>query len=391
MMSVATPKRENQQQTVAVKVVDVDVHPYPSAATAHLIAEHTPEPYRSRWYAGQAAAAGSAIGGGPIYDPPEFQDARAMRADARPPSGGFPCSEPDFATEQLLKGAHVDIGILEPQLRGEIVPEEELAKCVGANGWLAQSWLEGDANRHGRWRGSICTTLHEPVGSARELERWADHPMMCQALITPEVKFGFGDPRCDAFYDAASRLGITVAVHVARGPDDRVPIGPVGPNSWYVDFFTAGVPLVYAAHITSLVFDGAFERFPDLRFTFTEGAFTWVLPLMWRLDAIWEARKAHLPDVKRKPSEYIREHIRFATQPVEDPEDRDDVVSYLEAMRAEELLMFSTDYPHWSYDDPAWAIQRMPKPARDRIMFARTRSTGWSCRSTVPAIEGVDA
>jgi predicted TIM-barrel fold metal-dependent hydrolase len=283
----------------------------------------------------------------------------------------------------------VDIGILEPQLRGEIAAEEELAKCIATNGWLADAWLAGPSNAHGRWRGSICTTLHEPVGSARELERWADHPMMVQALITPEVRFGLGDPRCDPFYEAAARLGMPVAVHVARGPDDRVPIGPVGSNSWYVDFFTAAVPLVYATHITSLIFDGAFTRFPDLRFTFTEGAFTWALPLMWRLDAVWEARKAYLPEVRRRPSAYIRDHIRFATQPVEDPEDRDDLIGYLETMRAEELLMFSTDYPHWSYDDPGWAIQRLPRAARDRIMFQN--AVEWlGLPGTVSALGGPD-
>jgi predicted TIM-barrel fold metal-dependent hydrolase len=30
--------------------------------------------------------------------------------------------------------------------------------------------------------------------------------------------------------------------------------------------------------------------------------------------------------------------------------------------------MFSTDYPHWSYDAPEWAIRRFPADQRERIM-----------------------
>ena len=31
-------------------------------------------------------------------------------------------------------------------------------------------------------------------------------------------------------------------------------------------------------------------------------------------------------------------------------------------------IMFSTDYPHWSYDAPDWAIRRFPADQRERIM-----------------------
>jgi predicted TIM-barrel fold metal-dependent hydrolase len=370
---------------VAVKVVDCDVHPYPSPTNSYLIAESTPEPWRSRFF---AAGHRYKHGGSIIFDPPSYASSQSKREDSRPPNGGFPCSDPDFALKQLICDAGVDIAILEPMVRQEIVPEAELARCIGYNGWLADAWL-GEANRHGRWRGSICVTLNDPEGSAREIERWAGHPGMVQALITPEVRFGFGDPRCDPLYAAATRHGLPVAAHVGRGPDDRLPLTPVGPGSWYLDVFTMQ-PMLYAAHVTSLVFDGAFERHPDLKVMLVEGGFSWVLPLMWRLDAYWRARRNDLPLVRRPPSEYVREHVRFTTQPMEDPEDRGELSRYLEWMDTDSLLLFSTDYPHWSYDDPAWALQRIPKQRRDRVMFQNAIEL-LHLPSTVPAVEARSA
>ena len=48
----------------------------------------------------------------------------------------------------------------------------------------------------------------------------------------------------------------------------------------------------------SLVFDCAFDRHPDLRVVFVEGGFTWAMPVMSRMDRIWEHRKADLPHVR---------------------------------------------------------------------------------------------
>jgi predicted TIM-barrel fold metal-dependent hydrolase len=188
----------------------------------------------------------------------------------------------------------------------------------------------------------------------------------------------------DPIYEAASRHHLPISTHLmGLGPYELTPIFPVGnPPHWHD--FMAGWPLLFTTHLMSLVFDGTFEKFPDLHIVFVEGAFSWALPTIWRMDKIWEERKADLPLVRKRPSDYVREHIRFTTQPLEDPEQPGEYVKYLEWMDAGELLLFSTDYPHWSYDDPTWAIKQFPKAARDRIMRTNAIET-YGLPTTVPA------
>jgi uncharacterized protein len=119
---------------------------------------------------------------------------------------------------------------------------------------------------------------------------------------------------------------------------------------------------------------------------FVEGGFTWAMPVMWRMDRIWEQRKSDLPHVRRKPSEYVREHVRFTTQPLEDV-NVEMYREYLEMMDLGDCLMFSTDYPHWSYDAPAWAIRRFPADQRERIMRGNATAL-YGLPSTVKALPG---
>jgi hypothetical protein len=59
-----------------------------------------------------------------------------------------------------------------------------------------------------------------------------------------------------------------------------------------------------------------------------------------------------VPHVKRPPSEYIRDHIYWTTQPMEDPERRDHLFDVIDWVGWDKLL-FATDYPHWDFDDPS--------------------------------------
>ena len=53
--------------------------------------------------------------------------------------------------------------------------------------------------------------------------------------------------------------------------------------------------------LTSLVCEGVFERFPELRIVLIEGGIAWLAPLMWRLDRACELLRAEAPQLTRCP------------------------------------------------------------------------------------------
>ena len=78
-----------------------------------------------------------------------------------------------------------------------------------------------------------------------------------------------------------------------------------------------------------------------------------------------------MPWLDRRPSEILREHIRFTTQPLELIDGNDELLfAMLEAVGAPDILCFASDYPHWDSDDPNQMIRRFPTGWRETIMSA---------------------
>ena len=144
-------------------------------------------------------------------------------------------------------------------------------------------------------------------------------------------------------------------------------------------------PITYGSHLVSLVFGGVFERFPGLKWAFVEGGFCWVGPLLWRMDRYWSECRAELPWLTRAPSEVVREHVRFTSQPLEEPQGRDQLAAALEWADAAHLLMFSSDYPHWDFDDPAFVERHVPKALHDAV-FRTNALEFYGLPATRPAV-----
>jgi predicted TIM-barrel fold metal-dependent hydrolase len=338
-----------------VRVVDCDVHP---TFTIDELPDYIAEPWRSQYYSRNLDAEIVPL----VLVPP----AQLSRTDATTPEGEGPGVNPDFVSAQLLQHEQIDFAMLfSLGPRAKANPRHEQAICAANNAWLADTWLSRD-NRHGRYRAAIRVCPQDPEGAARQIETWAEHPYFVQVGIAPETPAPLGQPQYHPLYEAAERNNIPVTIHVTRVPGMRL-LTPVGFPAYHLEHYSQ-YSIYYMCHLVSLVFEGVFEKFPKLRVALIEGGFTWLPGLMNRMDQQWEALRSELPMVKRRPSEYIYDHVRLSTQPVEEPEEPGHLAALMQNMDAEKLLMFATDYPHYDFDSPRWVGPRLPREARDRIM-----------------------
>lgn len=349
------------KQRVLVRVIDTDVHPAPRER-AELI-DYLPERWRHQNAFNQVF---NAVGS-PIYEAPN----KAQRLDAYPPGGGAPCSDPEFTERQLFDEAKVDLAILFPlTVRPMVNPEHEAAACAATNEWLADTWLS-KFNKHERYYGTLRVTIGDPALAVAEIEKWAGHPRFIQVMINPYTNIPLGQRCYDPIYATAQKYDLPLAIHVNRSPGMRL-LTPVGFASYFFEHHSL-YPLMYAAHLTSMVMEGVFERFPRLKLVLIEGGTSWIIPLVWRLDQAWRALRSEVPWVKRPPSQIIREHVMFSSQPIDEPRLPREFHVMLELMDAENTLMFATDYPHWDFDDPYQTFGKLPESVQKKILCENAR------------------
>jgi predicted TIM-barrel fold metal-dependent hydrolase len=291
----------------------------------------------------------------------------AMRRDSFPEGGAVPGSDPDLIARQLLDGCGVDRAVL---LGGNVLglgalPDADAAATVASayNEWLGEEWLQRDR----RFRGTLAVAPQDPGQAVAEIDRVGDRPGIV-AVLLPLMGKLMGDRHYYPIYSAAERHGLPITVHPnsVDGIFQQATTMAGGIPTYYVEWHTA-LSEIFQANVISLACHGVFEQFPGLKVVVTEGGFAWLPDVMWRLDQDWEALRDEVPWVKQRPSEYILEHVRFTTQPFPEPSNVRQVRAVLEIVQAERTLLFSSDYPHWDFDNPQRCLHAMPEDMRARV------------------------
>ena len=167
--------------------------------------------------------------------------------------------------------------------------------------------------------------LPDMKGAVRELRRCVED------LGIRAVKLTGGYANCDLdeepmwpLYELAEEYDIPILVHpAARAFEEQYAHpGLIGGDRFKPMRFLAtqiGFPMTYMHAITRLVFSGAVDRFPKLKFAFFEGGCGWVPFLQTQLDMEFNHRSYAAYsnefgiDLERKPSEYFDRFYVAAT------------------------------------------------------------------------------
>jgi predicted TIM-barrel fold metal-dependent hydrolase len=369
-MTVDVLNRPTTQASGAAKVgiADCDVHPRPAGAGIGGVSKAL-YPYLSKRWQEHVETFGVLYRQpwekGPVY--PKGQP-QACRRDAWPP-GGQPGSDLGFMQKQHLDPNNVVLGILNPLTSGQGAQNPDLSAAIthATNEWQIAEWTSRDS----RLRGSVVIPYEDPAASVKEIELRAGDKNFAQVLFLSRTGEPLGSRKYWPIYEAAAAAGLPVGVH-AFGYGGW-PITGSGWGSYYLEEMV-GHAQAQQALLISMIFEGVFERIPNLKVVLIEAGLAWGASLAWRMDAQWRKLKAETPYLKMAPSEYIRRNVWFTTQPIEEPEPREHLAEAIEWLGWDRVL-FATDYPHWDFDDPSHALPlRLTEQQRRAVFLENARA-----------------
>lgn len=298
---------------------------------------------------------------------PPLARATSNRIDAIPPNGGEPGSDPIFMQKELLDRYHIKYAVLSSIQAGKLVAipntNEALALATAFNDYFLNEFLTVDP----RYKLAMCVAVHDPLEAAKEIRRLG-HEKGVVAVFMPLMNILMGNRFYNPIYEVAEELGLPILIH---------PTGTEGGFSTSVSF-AGGVPSSYIerhtdfpqiaiANLNSMIFEGVFNRFPNLKVVLAEFGFSWLAHLMWRMDQNWRQFRKEVPWVQEEPSKYVLKNVKLTSQPIEEPEKNKYLLQVLDMIHAEKTLMFSTDYPHWDNDFPDQTFRTVPDELKQRI------------------------
>jgi len=225
---------------------------------------------------------------------------------------------------------------------------EDLGAAIarGVNDWIAKEWLDRDP----RLRASIVVPQQNVEMAVDEIERVAKDKRFVQVLLLVSGDTALGRRHNWPIYQAALRHGLTIGIHA--GSMYRHATTSVGWASSFTEEYVNHAT-AFQSQLMSLVTEGVFAKYPELTVVLMESGVSWLPAFMWRLTKFWKGLRSEIPWVSDPPTSIIRDRVKLTLQPFDGPTDDGGVARLMDHIGSDEMLLFSTDYPHWQFEGEA--------------------------------------
>ena len=271
---------------------------------------------------------------------------------------------------QVLDRWGANFAILNCLYGVQLVFNEDMAAAFAraVNRWIAKEWLDRDP----RLRASIVVPLQNVEYAVDEIERCAPDRRFVQILVLAMGEAPLGRRQFWPIYAAAERHGLPIGIHA--GSAYRHPVTSLGWPTWYVEDY-ASQAQGFQSQVASLICEGVFAKYPRLKVVLIESGVTWVPGFLWRFSKFWRGLRSEIPWVDRSPAEIFRDHFRMTIQPLDAPDSADVIARAIDHLRSDEVLLYSTDYPHWQFDGDEVLPPGLPERLRRKIMVDNPLAT----------------
>ena len=187
--------------------------------------------------------------------------------------------------------------------------------------------------------------VQDPEAAAKELRRAVRELGHVGGMLAADGSHVLGDERFTPIYEEAQRLDVMLGVHASGS---HLGGGGVELFSKFIQAHTCSHPFGQMRQLTSIVFEGIPERFPDLRIAFLEAGAGWAPYWMERMDDEYAKRgEVEAPALRKKPSDYVRSgKIYFSCEADEW------LLPQALKLVGENQIVYASDFPHWDHSFP---------------------------------------
>lgn len=177
----------------------------------------------------------------------------------------------------------------------------------------------------------------------------------------------WGDEKYDPILETVADLDLPLVLHPGGElPQRRDSIA--SSYRTYTEVLVGGFAYKTISNVINMIMTGVFDTYPELDVLIQEADISWIPYVAHRSDEVCQVygEDIHLVErildknnqyLERMPSEYLLDNFYVTTQPISLPKKTYLSDAMLKLCHAEDMLVFSSDWPHGSMDTPDWVFE----------------------------------